>query len=187
MTYNGFKYPKLLLFLCTLVIAYYLFKERDVVILHNFLSSLGYVGFLLAGILYAYGFTAAIATAVLLSISGYGNLFLGAVVSGLGALFGDLIIFYLMHYSLADEVKKISKARIVRFIGKGEKVLFGSYKNYALASFAGFLIASPFPTEAGVALMATVKSMSLRKFVFVAYILHTVGIFVILSIGRSLA
>lgn len=51
---------------------------------------------------------------------------------------------------------------------------------------AGFLIASPLPTEIGVVLMASLKNILTKKFAVVAYLLHTTGIFVILLIGRNI-
>ena len=48
-----------------------------------------------------------------------------------------------------------------------------------------FFIASPLPTEVGVVLMATLKSISTKKFIVLAYFLHTIGIFIILLIGRT--
>jgi len=55
-----------------------------------------------------------------------------------------------------------------------------------LMFIAGFLIASPLPTEIGVVLMASLKNILTKKFAVVAYLLHTTGIFVILLIGCNI-
>ena len=60
------KYPKFLLLFITFIVAYLLFYERTYPPFHDFIISMGYVGTFLAGALFAYGFTAAPATAILL-------------------------------------------------------------------------------------------------------------------------
>ena len=183
-THHKIKYPHLLLLLLTIIIAVILFSEgRDYNPLHNFLVSLGYLGTFLSGIFYAYGFTAAPATAVLLVLAKEQNLFLSALIGGVGALLSDLIIFLFARYSFSDEIQKLEKEKFVRFIEKEEKVIFGHYYKHIFPALAGFLIASPLPTEVGVAMMASTKKLSIKKFMIVAYLLHTLGIFIILMIG----
>lgn len=178
------KHPKTLLLLATIILAYIIFRGRNFGPFHEFLVDLGYLGYLIAGGFYAYGFTAAPATAVLLAIAKEHNIFFGALIGGIGALVGDLIIFFLIKYPLKKELKSLEKEKVVKFLEKEENKVFGKYKKYFLATFAGFLIATPLPTEIGIALMSSIKRMSLKKFVIIAYILHTLGIFIILSIGN---
>jgi hypothetical protein len=61
-----------------------------------------------------------------------------------------------------------------------------SVRGYLLATFAGFLIASPLPTEIGIMLMTSIKNMSVKKFVIIVYVLHASALFVILLIGRTI-
>ena len=63
------KYPKFLLLFMTFLIAYLLFYERTYQPLHDAVISLGYFGTFLTGALFAYGFTAAPATAILLILA----------------------------------------------------------------------------------------------------------------------
>ncbi len=180
------KYPKLILLLLTIFLAYFLFSGRDFAPLHSFLLSLGYVGIFFTGAFYSYGFTAAPATAVFLVIAKYENIYVASLIGGLGALLGDLVIFLFVRQSLNDEIGKLSKTELVKAINKEEKRLFGSFRHYITAVFAGFLIASPLPTEAGVALLASLKKVSVEKFIYIAYALHTFGIFIILYIGQAI-
>lgn len=187
LRFSCIKYPKLLLLLVTLVISAVLFYEgKTYQPFHNSLVSLGYAGIFLGGIFYAYGFSAAPATAVLLVLAKEQNIILAGLVGGLGALLSDIAIFLFVKYSFTDEIKRLEKEKVVKFIEKEEKKLFGHYQKYILASFAGFLIASPLPTEIGVTLMAALKKISIKKFMIIAYLLHTLGIFIILSIGNAL-
>ena len=180
------KYPKLLLLLFTFVLAYFIFYGKTYPPLHSFLFSLGYLGVFIAGGLYAYGFTAAPATAVLLALAKEYDIFSAALVGGLGALLGDLIIFYFLRSTLNDEIRRLSRNDFIKGLNQEGKELFGSFKKYVTAAFAGFFIASPLPSEIGVTMMASLKHMSVKKFAVIAYCLHTLGIMIILYIGNMI-
>ena len=185
MNKHKIKYPKLLLLLLTFVISIILFYEgKTYPPFNGFLTSLGYIGVFLGGIFYAYGFTAAPATAALLVLAKEQNILLAGLIGGFGALVSDIIIFLFIKYSFADEIKKLEKEKVVKFLEKEEEKFFGHHHKYVLASLAGFLIASPLPSEIGVTLMAALKNMSIKKFMIIAYSLHTVGIILILLIGN---
>jgi hypothetical protein len=176
------KYPKLSLFILSLIVAYLLFSYRSLASIHNTLILLGYFGTFLAGTLYAYGFTAPLATVVLLILSGDQNILFAGLVAGLGALLSDLVIFLFIRHSFTDEIERFAKEK---FFQRISIKISSTLQRYMLIAFASFLIASPLPTEIGVVLMASLKSMSTRKFAVIAYLLHTIGIFAILLIGRS--
>jgi len=112
------QYPKFLLLLLTFLIAYLIFTGRNFLPLHNTLLSFGYVGTFFAGIFFAYGFTAAPATAVLLILSKEQNVFFAGFIAGLGALVGDLLIFKLIRHSFSDEIKKLSREKGLVYISK---------------------------------------------------------------------
>jgi uncharacterized membrane protein YdjX (TVP38/TMEM64 family) len=179
------KYPKLLLLLFTVMIAIAIFYEgSNYAPFHEFLASLGYLGAFLAGMLYAYGFTASPATAVLLVLSKGQNTLLAALIGGAGALLSDLVIFFFIRRSFMDEIRKLEKEKAVQYIEMEEKAIFGDYRKYILPAFAGFVIASPLPSEIGIALLASIRRISVWKFMLIAYILHTLGIFAILAVGK---
>ena len=177
------KYPKLSLFVLSFIVAYLLFGYRSFAPLHNTLILLGYFGTFLIGILYAYGFTAPPATAILLMLAGDQNIIFAGLAAGLGALLGDLIIFLVIRHGFNDEIERFSKEK---FFQRIPKKISSILQRYVLIAFACFIIASPLPTEIGVALMASLKSISTKKFAVIAYLLHTTGIFVILLIGRNI-
>jgi len=177
------KYPKLILLVITFVLAYILFSQKTYLPFHDTLLVLGLFGTFLAGILFAYGFTAAPATAVLLILAKEQNLLLAGLIGGLGALVGDLLIFKFIRYSLADELKKLSNEKISQYINHETP---RTLKKYLIPVLAGFIIASPLPDEIGVSLFAAAKHISIRKFMIISYLLNTAGIFVILIIGKML-
>ena len=177
------KYPKFLLLFMTFLIAYILFYERTYQPFHDAVISLGYFGTFLTGALFAYGFTAAPATAILLILAKEQNILLASFIGGFGALIGDLIIFNFIRYSFADEIKRLSKEKVVSYINHRTPNIF---KKYLLPVVAGFIIASPLPDEIGVSLLAVSKNISMKIFSVISYVLNTAGIFVILMIGSAL-
>ena len=172
------KYPKFLLWILTFALAFFIFRERGFLPLHNALLSLGYIGVFLAGVLFVYGFTAAPATAILLILSREQNIFLSGFIAGFGALAGDLLIFRFIRHSFKDEIKRLLKGKIFRHRGS-----FGTFKKYLITIFSGFIIASPLPDEIGVSLLASTTKISTKTFVVISYLLNTAGIFVILMLG----
>jgi len=179
------KYPKIFLLLLIYIVTIILFCRANTYYpLHNFFTSFGYIGIFFGGFFYSYGFTAAPATAILLTLAKQYNFIFAGIVGGIGALLSDTIIFLFIRHSFINEVNKLKKEKTVTFVSQIIKKLFGSYSNYFLPIIASFLIASPLPTEVGVALMATMKGITVKKFLLIAYLLHTFGIFVILYLGN---
>lgn len=164
----------------TFLIAYLIFKEKDLPAMHNLLTNLGYFGTFLAGILYAYGFTAAPATSILMILAKQQNIIFTGVIAGVGALTGDMLIFKFIKHSFKDEIKKLSKENFIIHI---KTMMPKPIKKYLLPTIAGILIASPLPDEIGVSMLATTK-ISTKIFSILSYTLNTAGIFLILIIGK---
>ena len=177
------KYPKFFLLILTLILAYVIFKERNFLPLHDSLLSLGYLGTFFSGLLFTYGFTAAPATALLLILAKEQNILFAGLIAGFGAVIGDLTIFKLIRYSFSDEIKKISKEKIVLYFNKKTPTIL---KKYLIPVLGGFIIASPLPDEIGISLLAISRIISTRKFLFISYLLNTIGILVILIIGNTI-
>ena len=81
------RYPKFLLLLLTFALAYAIFNGRDLSLVQEFIHGLGYAGSFISGIMYSYGFTAGPATALLLIMAKQQNVFISALVAGIGSLF----------------------------------------------------------------------------------------------------
>lgn len=177
------RYPKFILLILTFILAYFIFKESKFLPFHNFLISLNYLGTFLAGIFFTYGFTAAPATALLLILAKEQNIFLASIIAGFGALIGDLIIFKIIRSSFKDEIKKLSKEKIVV---KFNRIIPDIVKKYFIPVTAGFIIASPLPDEIGISLLATSRIISTKRFSLISYLLNTIGILIILIIGNAI-
>lgn len=105
------------------------------------------------------------------------------MIGGLGALLGDLFIFNFIRHSFNDEVKKLYREKLIIYASHKTP---GFLKRYLLPVAAGFIIASPLPDEIGVTMLAALKSISVKVFSVISYVLNTAGIFAILAIGSAL-
>ena len=177
------KYPKLSLFIISVILVYVLFSGLVYKPLHDALVFMGYFGTFLAGLLYPYALTSAAGTGILLILAKEQNILLAGVIAGIGALISDLIIFFFVKHGFGDEVQKLSKEPVVRTVNRW---IPSSIRVYLLATFACILIASPLPTEIGIMLMTSIKNISVKKFVIIIYVLHASAIFTILLIGRTI-
>jgi uncharacterized membrane protein YdjX (TVP38/TMEM64 family) len=176
------KYPKLIALLGTLILAVFLFEERDQLPFHDYFLSLGYTGVFLIGLFFCYGFTSAPATALLLTVANDINIFWGGLIAGLGALVGDLLIFQFIKCTFCDEIEKLSAEKIFVFLRLKTPDML---KKYFYPVLAGFIIASPLPDEIGVSLLAFSNTMSTPLFMVMSYLLNTTGIYVMLLLGAN--
>ena len=160
--------------------AYILFANRSYPALNEALLSQGYLGSFLAGLLYAYAFTAAPATFILLMLGREQSLLWAGLVAGTGALCSDLIIFHFIRQGFSDETQRLSQEKVIQTVNRRVP---DSIRKYLYVALASVLIASPLPTELGVTLMASSTNISGKRFAIIAYLLHTSGIFVILYLG----
>ncbi|MBI4139989.1 hypothetical protein HY483_03430 [Candidatus Woesearchaeota archaeon] len=179
----GKKYPKMVALLLTLVIAYIIFYDRHNSTLISSLKNIGDYGVFISGLLFSYGFTAAPATAIFLSLGEQSNIIITAMIGGLGALIADLTIFELIRTTMADELHRIEREQIFK---KVKKFVPRTIRHYIIPVIGGLIIASPLPDELGVALIAGTKNIKPIVFSIISYVLNTIGIYILLNIGSSL-
>lgn len=177
-----FRFPKLAILVLCIILAYVLFKNP---IMNQWilqLESIGYWGFFIAGILVALGFTAPFAAGFLIA-SNPQNILLACLITTIGAVIADLLLFNIIRLSVKKEFLRLEHTTPMRKFGKLFEEEFGhKIKVYSLFGLAGLVFASPLPDEIGIAMMAgltKVKSLFVAK---AAFILHFIGIFVLLKI-----
>jgi hypothetical protein len=177
------KYPKLSLFIITVILVYLLFSGLAFKPLHDALLFLGYLGTFLAGLLYPFALTSAAGTGILLILAKEQNLLFAGAIAVIGALISDIFLFLFVTHSFNDEVQKLSEEKVVRTLSRR---IPDSIRAYLLGSFACLLIASPLPTEIGILLLTSMRDISFKKFIIMIYILHASAIFIILLVGNAL-
>ncbi len=177
------KYPRLVLLILTFIAAYFIYIEKINIPFFNFIPKIGFIGAFIAGLFFPFGFTAAPATALLLLIAKEQNIIYATISASIGALISNLLIFYFVRISLDNEIKKISKKNIFKIINNSIPRMI---RNFIIPVIASFIIASPLPNEIGISLLAFTKNINIRIFIILSLVLNTVGILIILLIGKAI-
>lgn len=141
-----------------------------------------FIGSFIAGILFVSVFTAAPATVALGEIAQSNSVITVAIIGGLGALVGDLLIFRFVKDKLSEDL-----ARLLR-ISRSERLssIFKTRLFKWLVPLVGALIiASPLPDEIGVAMLGLSK-MKNSLFIPLSLVLNSAGILIIGLIAKSL-
>ncbi len=145
-------------------------------------QEMGFIGSFIAGMLFVSVFTAAPAVVALGELAQSNSMYAVAMIGGLGALVGDLIIFrfvkdrvtghihYLVRISKSERFFSIFKLKIFRWI---------------IPFVGALIIASPLPDEIGVAMLGLSK-MKNSYFISLSFFLNSVGILLIGLLARSI-
>jgi len=173
-----FPYKKLLILAILTVLAYLIFRNPDV---QGFVSSLGkleYLGVLIAGMFFTFGFTTPFAIGFFIVLNPINPLLI-AIIGGFGSLLGDLLIFSLIRFSFIDEFRRLEKTRVIRGIREEMKLhLSHRARLYILYALAGFIIASPLPDEAGVIMLAGLTHIKVSRMAIISFIGNGLGILI---------
>ena len=176
-----FKYPKLVFLVLITILSYFIFKQPVIQGLILSLNKLNYLGFLIAGVLFAFGFSAPISIGFFI-ISQPSNLFLATILGGFGAVIGDIIIFKTIKSSFKDEFEELKKKKIIKkieeIVKKNKHVLI---RHYLLYIFVGIMIASPVSDEIGVSILAGLTTIKESTLALIGFILQSMVIFLILN------
>lgn len=174
--WQSWKYKNLTIFFVSVVFASFLSRLE---IFHNFLlnlGSFGYLGAFVAGVLFISSFTVATGAVILLILAETLSPFEIGIIAGLGAVFGDFVIFKFVKDNLTTELENIYNK-----VDSGhhfEKLLHSKYFSWTLPVIGAIIIASPFPDELGVSLMG-ISKMKTYQFLVVSFALNATGIFLI--------
>jgi hypothetical protein len=177
-----FRYPKLFLLVIFIILAYVIFSNPIIClpISENFNNLWG---FFLAGIVFAFGFTAPFSIGFFLTATPP-NILLYGFIAGLGALCTDLLIFHFIRFTFLDEFKRLEKSKPIKFIDKEiEKETGPRLFHYLGYIFAGFIIATPLPDEIGVMLLSGLTKIKTIPFAILCICLHTIGILAMMYLG----
>lgn len=176
------KYPKITLLIIFIGIAYLLFSNLLVLEWVSHLDSLKYLGILIAGILFSFGFTTPFAIGFFIIVNPE-NLLLASLVGGIGAMISDLFIFKIIKYSFIDEFNQLQNSNPIKKINRIiNKNIPQKIKIYLLYAFSGLIIASPLPDEVGVTMLAGLSNIRTITLMIVSFFANTIGILVMLAL-----
>jgi uncharacterized membrane protein YdjX (TVP38/TMEM64 family) len=165
-----------------IILAYILFRNPFIQDPISHLGTLGYFSIFIAGMLFAFGFTAPFSVGFFITLNP-SNVWIAGIIGGFGALVSDLIIFNTIKISFEDEFKRLRNSKsFVKIKGLIERNLNERIKVYLMYVFAGILIASPLPDEIGVTMLAGLTKISTRMLVTISFFLNTMGIVILLRL-----
>ena len=163
-----------------------LFYFADNPFIKNVIHEIGGLGLFrafLAGIFFVSTFTVAPASVILFYLVKELDP-LGVIISaGIGAMFGDYIIFRFFKDKVFEELKPI----FTKLGGSHISRLFSTpYFAWLAPVFGAIIIASPFPDEIGIGLLGIAKLKN-WQFLTLSFILNSLGIFLIISFANLLS
>lgn len=155
-------------------------------LLINILTStkeLQLLGSLIAGMFFTSIFTTAPAIATLGEIAQNGSILTTAILGGVGAVLGDLIIFRFIRDRLSDHL-----IELVQYKGftKRTKAIFRlKIFRWFTFLFGGLILASPFPDEIAVSIFGFLH-VKTSWFIPISFIFNFMGILLIGLVARAL-
>lgn len=179
----SWKYKNLTILLLGIAAAFLLSKASAFQLFLSHLGGFGYLGAFLAGALFVSTFTVATGIVILSILTQTLSPLEIGVIAGMGAVLGDFAIFRFIKDSLAEEVTPI-----YRELGGAHltKLLHTKYFSWTLPVIGALIIALPFPDELGVSLMG-ISKIKTYQFLLLAFVLHSTGIFLVISTSLLIA
>jgi len=144
------------------------------------IEHLGYFGVFGIGILFVSTFTVTPAAVVLFRLADSVNPIPLALIAGVGAACGDLILYNYLRDKVFIELKSF-----FGFIGRSSvgRLFHSHYLAWSLPVLGALIIASPLPDELGIALLGGSK-LKRWQFIALSYVLNTAGIFLIVMFAK---
>lgn len=146
--------------------------------LQNFLNSILSVSILaafIAGILFTFFITVPISIATFIILAQQNNPFQVAVIGGLGAMIGDLLIIKIFKDTILKDFHTLSKDLKLQKLFHFFKA---SHFNHLAPILGAILVMSPFPDEVGLMLLG-ISKLKYIQLVVLTFVLSTIGIFLI--------
>jgi hypothetical protein len=175
-----FKYPKIALWIIFIIAAYFIFSNSSIQNFFNSNQNNGFLYVLIFGALFTFGFTTPFAIGFFITYNP-SNIFLAAIIGGLGAVVFDLTIFKFIKFTFMSEFKRLKKEKeIVRLSNLIHIKLSDKIKIYLTYVFAGIIIASPLPDEIGVSMLAGLTKIKTLPLAILSFIFNSLGILVMM-------
>lgn len=142
-----------------------------------------FIGSFIAGVFFTSIFTTAPAIVVLGEIAREGSVVTTALLGGLGAVIGDLVIFRFVRDKLSGHISEVLEHHKP---SKRLRALFHcKYSRWMTFVVGGMIIASPLPDEVGISMLGFSK-MKTSTFTLVSFFFNFFGIIIIGLMARAL-
>lgn len=180
---NDFIIRDLVIITISVVFAVFLANTNLLINILISTKELEWLGSFVAGIFFTSIFTTAPAVATLGEIAQNGSIITTAILGGLGAVVGDLIIFKFIRDRFSGHLAELIKHQ---GFTKRTKALF-RLKMFRWITFliGGFILASPFPDEIGVSILGALH-LKTSWFVPVSFVFNSIGILIIGLVAQAI-
>lgn len=136
---------------------------------------LRFISEIMAGILYTSFLTSPISVAMLVVLAEDNNPIITALLAGVGAVLGDLLILRFFREKLSSDLNMVSKElQLKKINGFLQKLRL----DFVVPLMGAIIIASPFPDELGL-IMLGISKLRYQEIALISYILNTAGILLI--------
>ena len=142
----------------------------------------GYAGAFFGGMLFVSTFSVTTGVVILLTLVKTLMPWEIALLAGMGAMVGDMLIFKFVRDGVWKEVSGIydqvdSRHHLI-------KLLHTRYFLWMLPVLGALIIVSPLPDELGVSLMG-ISKMKMQKFLPLSFVLNSIGIFGVVFVVKA--
>jgi len=145
------------------------------------IGSLGLIGAFVTGIFFVSIFTVIPATVILYDLAHTLNPVAVAIFADAGAVLGNYLIFRYLRDKVFEELVPLFKS----FGGSFLKKIFSTpYFIWLLPIVGATIIASPLPDEVGISMLGLSKVKN-WYFIFITFLLNTIGILIIILIAQT--
>lgn len=164
---------KSLTFIISLIIGWWFVDSGLLRLVVDNILPLSFVAEVMAGVFYTSFLTAPISVAMLVVIAADHNPILVALLAGVGAMLGDLVLVRFFRDKKVSDIVIVSST-----IQKFEQVLKTFRLDFLIPLLGAVIIASPLPDELGLMLLG-VSKLKYSELVLLTYTLNTAGILLI--------
>jgi hypothetical protein len=180
-----FRYPNIIVFVLGLIFSLILYYTGGFAVFFDFLGSLKHFGLFFLGVCYSFSASAGFSSIAFIAIGNETNPLVVSFLGGVGAMVGDLLIFRFVKVGMMNELRFIAEKRLSQTDLVKIRNFFGSGLTRFFGMFIGFLlIASPFPDELGVIILAF-SGMRARRSAPVFFFLNAIGIYLLALVGAA--
>lgn len=166
---------KTAVFILSLSFAWWLIKSGYLQSLVETIIPLRFVSEIVAGVLYTSFLSAPVSLAMLVILAQENNPIITALLAGMGAALGDILMIKFFRGNLYSDLNRVSK---LMGFEKFNIILQKLHLSFALPLVGAIIVASPFPDELGLFLLGASK-LRYREIALLTYILNTTGILLI--------
>ena len=168
------KYPKIYLLIAMIAIATIIYANSGV---YGFITALGeaaYLGSFISGMLFSLGILAPFGAGYW-SVVLPKNIFVAAILGGLGSMIIDVMLLRFIKSALHARIKKAKGHKLMPKINKALKHRLGKALIPSISfAVAGLLIAAPLPKNLGTVLVLGITKVREREVAIISFVIYTI-------------